>query len=599
VGVVNEAVEDGVGIGRIADRVVPALDRDLRGQDCGGTLVAIVDDLHQVTTLLGGKPGHGPIIDDEQLDPGELGEQPGGLAVDAGEGELVEKPGEPLITHREPVTRGLVAEGASDETLAGTGRAQDQNVVVLVQPTAAGEAVDQAAVETARGAVVDILEAGGLTQPGKAQALGERGVKYDPYSRTTISTTVAGILRGSRLVESLGAGERGELILAETCFYVEGGGQISDTGRIVGDDWEFRVDDTRQPIPGLIVHIGEVLRGTMRGGEIVRAEVDAPRRLNIMRNHTATHLLHAELRAVLGEHVQQAGSLVAPDRLRFDFTHTKPVTRDELARIEAGVNAAIFENYPVQPFSLPYREAIAKGAMALFTEKYGDVVRMMEIDGISRELCGGTHVERTGQIGLFRITSESSVGSGLRRIEAVTGPRAYAELQHANSQLERIGGKLRATPDDVEDKITSLLEQLDAKDKEIARLRREGAKRQAENVDALVQRVDGVNIIAQLVDAPTMDLLREHSDHLRNKLGSGIVAVGSLINGNPNMVVAVTPDLVERGYDARKIATASASKMGGGGGGRATLAQAGGRNADKLQDALNFVSQFVAQENKK
>jgi hypothetical protein len=161
---------------RLADHLVPSLDRDLRGQDCGGTLVAIVDDLHRVVTLLGGKPGPGPIVEDEQLDPGELGEQPGGLAIDAGKGELVEKPGQPLIAHREPVTRGLVAEGASDETLAGTGRAQDQDVVVLVQPTAAGEAVDQAAVETARGAVVDILEAGDLTQPGKAQALGERGV---------------------------------------------------------------------------------------------------------------------------------------------------------------------------------------------------------------------------------------------------------------------------------------------------------------------------------------------------------------------------------------------------------------------------------------
>lgn len=476
--------------------------------------------------------------------------------------------------------------------------------------------MDAAAFQIAR-ELYDALKASG--------ALPQTGVSYNPYQGTKVSTRVVGIVRDGELVDELGTGERGQVILADTCFYVESGGQISDTGNIMHlrddmssrilsrmrglrDDtsnapetirdpieWNFRVDDTRQPVPGFIVHSGEQSKGTAKVNDLVVAEVDAERRLNIMRNHTATHLLHAELRRVLGTHVHQAGSLVAHDRLRFDFTHTKPVAANELNEIESSVNTDIFKNDSVEPFVLPKEEAVARGAMALFGEKYGDTVRMMEIDGVSRELCGGTHVERTGQIGLFRIVSESSVAAGVRRIEATTGPVAYAELEKGIQILERVADQVNATPEAVEQKIASLMEQLDVRDREIVRLRRELAKRQAENVDALIQRVDGVQVLTHIVDAPNQDFLREQSDYFKTQIGSGIVALGAIINDKPSMIVAITPDLIERGYDAQKIVRASAPIMGGGGGGKPALAQAGGRDATKLRDALNQVVKAVAE----
>ena len=457
--------------------------------------------------------------------------------------------------------------------------------------------MDAAAFQNAR-ELYDELKARG--------ALPASGVKYNPYQGTKVDTRVVGIVRDGELVDELATGERGQLILADTCFYVESGGQISDTGSIIHlrdasvtfrdpIEWNFRVDDTRQPVPGFIVHTGEMFKGSARVNENVIAEVDATRRMDIMRNHTATHLLHAELRRVLGTHVHQAGSLVAPDRLRFDFTHTKPVASNELTEIESSVNTDIFKNDSVEPFILQKDEAIARGAMALFGEKYGDTVRMMEIDGISRELCGGTHVERTGQIGLFHIVSEGSVASGVRRIEAVTGPAAYAELQKGVAKLERLADQIKATPDQVEQKISGLLEQLDVQEKEIARLRRELVKRQTENVDAMIQHVDGVRVLTHIVDAPNQDLLREQSDFFKNKIGSGIVALGAVINDKPSLIVAVTPDLLERGFDATKIVRASAPIMGGGGGGKPSLAQAGGKDASKLQDALNQVIKVVAE----
>lgn len=431
------------------------------------------------------------------------------------------------------------------------------------------------------------------------------GVHYNPYEGTKVDTHIVGIVREGELADELATGERGQLVLADTCFYVESGGQISDTGIIVKMrdasltfrdpiEWSFRVDDTRQPVPGFIVHIGEMVKGSARVGERVVGEVDAERRMNIMRNHTATHLLHAELRRVLGTHVHQAGSLVAPDRLRFDFTHTRPVGAQELAEIESGVNNDIFKNDVVEPYVLPKDEAIARGAMALFGEKYGDVVRMMEIDGISRELCGGTHVANTGQIGLFHIVSESSVASGVRRIEAVSGRAAYAELHKGLAQLERVAEAVNSTPAQVDQKIGALLKQLDDKEKEIQRLRRDMAKRQAENVDALVQDLNGVRVLTNIVEAPNADALREQIDFLRDKLGSGIIALGAVMNGKPSMLVAVTPDLVAKGFDAQKIVRASAPVMGGGGGGKPTLAQAGGKDASKLQAALDQVLQVVA-----
>lgn len=456
--------------------------------------------------------------------------------------------------------------------------------------------MDAEAFQNARDLFDTLRQRGGLPAAG---------VIYNPYKGTKTDTRVVGIVHEGELADELSTGERGQLVLADTCFYIESGGQISDTGNILHlreeavsfrdpVEWDFRVDDTRQPVPGFVVHIGEMVKGSGKVGDKVVAQVDAVRRENIKRNHTATHLLHAELRRALGTHVHQAGSLVAPDRLRFDFTHTKAVAAKELAEIEAAVNADILKNDPVAPYVLPKEEAIARGAMALFGEKYGDTVRMMEIDGISRELCGGTHVEHTGQIGMFHIIAEGSVASGVRRIEAVTGPVAYGEMQKSVAQLERVADRVKTTPDQVEQKIQALMDQLDLKDKEISRLRREMAKRQAEDVDSLIRRVNGIKVLTHVVDAPTQDLLREQSDYFKSKLGSGIVALGAIINEKPSIIVAVTPDLIERGYDAQKIVRASAPIMGGGGGGRPSLAQAGGKDPSKLQDALDQVVKVVA-----
>ena len=353
----------------------------------------------------------------------------------------------------------------------------------------------------------------------------------------------------------------------------------------------------RAPVPGLIVHLGKVVKGNPRIGDAAIAEVDRLRRWDIMRNHTATHLLHHELRYVLGEHVQQAGSLVAPDRFRFDFSHNAMLTQDELNAIEQLVNDAVLADFPVAPFQMAYKDATAGGAMALFTEKYGERVRVMKVGDpgspFSQELCGGTHVNRTSQIGAFHIVSESSIGAGLRRIEAVTGRGAAKVMQESLARLERAAAYLRATPDQIEHKILALMSESEAQRKEIEQLRREVALRDAEGLLARVQQVGDVRVLAIQVEAANVDTLREMSDFFRDKLGSGIVVLGAAIDSKPSLLAAVTPDLVARGYDAGKIVREIAKVVGGGGGGKPNLAQAGGKDVSRLGDALALVVSVV------
>jgi alanyl-tRNA synthetase len=426
--------------------------------------------------------------------------------------------------------------------------------------------------------------------------LSRSGVKYDPYSETNIDATVAGLLIDQDLSETANESESVQIILNRTPFYVESGGQVGDTGRIVSanGDWVVEVEETRQPVAGLVIHLGSVVQGTPHAGDAARAEVNAGRRWDIMRNHTATHLLHAQLRMNLGTHVQQAGSLVAPDRLRFDFTHNKQVTPNELERIEGGVNEWILENYPVAPTILSYKEAIGRGAMALFTEKYGDVVRMMEIDGVSRELCGGTHVPDTSQIGIFHIVSESSIGSGLRRIEAVTGREASRQLRQDALRVQHLAEVLNATPQELELKASALRTRVEDQEREIMRFQRESAWRQAEGLLAQVQQVNGVRLIAAQVDAVNVEMLRELTDYFRDKMGSGVVVLGAAIGGKPSFVAQVTPDLVKKGYHAGNIIRQVAQAVGGSGGGKPNLAQAGGKDVEKLPAALALVKSLVS-----
>ncbi len=447
-----------------------------------------------------------------------------------------------------------------------------------------------------------------------ANKLPANGVAHDPYSRTEIETTVVGILRDGRLVDEAQTGDAIEIVLPATCFYAESGGQVSDIGRIVNyagavdgseleEDnvvWAIQVTDTRKPVPGLIVHVGKVVKGAPRVGDAAVAEVDRLRRWDIMRNHTATHLLHRELRYVLGEHVQQAGSLVAPERFRFDFSHNAMLTQDEIDSIEQAVNDAILADFPVTPFEMGYRDAVAGGAMALFTEKYGDRVRVIKVGDpgspFSQELCGGTHVQRTSQIGSFHILSESSIGAGLRRIEAVTGHGVAKLLQEELGRLDRTAAYLRVTPDQVDHKVLALMNESEAQRKEIERLRRELALRDSEKLLDRAQQVDGVRVLAAQVDVANTDMLREMSDWFRDKLGSGIVVLGAAIDGKPSLIVAVTADLVSKGYDAGKLIRPIANIVGGGGGGRPNLAQAGGKDVTRLAEAIAAAPRLIAKE---
>lgn len=440
------------------------------------------------------------------------------------------------------------------------------------------------------------------------------GVAHDPYSGTELETTVASFLRDGNLTDQVKVGDQVEVILPQTCFYVESGGQVSDVGRIVkyagvadgaeiedaNVEWAIAITDMRKPIPGLIVHVGKVVKGNPRVGDAVVAEVDRLRRWDIMRNHTATHLLHRELRYVLGEHVQQAGSLVAPDRFRFDFAHNAMVTQDELDRIEEMVNDAILADLPVAPFEMSYKDATAGGAMALFTEKYGDRVRVMKIGDpkkpFSQELCGGTHVSRTSQIGSFHILSESSVGAGLRRIEATTGRGVSKLLAEGLGRLERTAAYLRVSPEQVDHKVLELMSEREAQQKEIERLRRELAMREVDKLLDQVHQVNGVSVLSAQVEAANADMLREIGDWLKSKLGSGVIVLGAVIEDKPSLIVMVTPDLVAKGYDAVQIIRPIAKIVGGGGGGRATLAQAGGKDAMLLPEAIAQAASLVAKK---
>ncbi len=440
-----------------------------------------------------------------------------------------------------------------------------------------------------------------LDELKQTKALSETGVEHVYAESTEAQTKVVAILRNGQVVDTAEEEDEVELVLTTTPFYVESGGQVSDTGKIVRDDqWEVAVSDVRQPLPGLIVHIGKVAYGELRVGDVARAVVDAERRMDIARNHTATHLLHNALRRVLGEHVQQAGSLVAPDRLRFDFTHAAALSADELDRIQQLVNEAILADYPVHVVHTSYKEAIAQGAIALFGEKYGEQVRVLKIGDphqpFSQELCGGTHVSHTSEIGPFYILSESSVGAGLRRIEAVTGRVAQKLIQQRLRALDSSAACLGCSPDEVEQRIQALQDELQQQKREVARLRRQLAQRDFEALLSQVQEVQGVKVLAAQVEAANMDTLREMSDWFRDRIGSGVIVLGAVMDSRPGFVAAITPDLVERGLHAGQIVKRVAQVVGGSGGGKPTLAQAGGRDPSRIGDALSLVPGLVAEE---
>ncbi len=446
-----------------------------------------------------------------------------------------------------------------------------------------------------------------LLEALKAQGgLGPDGVEYLSREAAELETVVLAVLHDGQPVTQAAEGDQVEVVLAATPFYVESGGQVSDTGTIArynqGEQeprWEIQVTEMRQPVAGLIVHAGQVTTGRPQVGDPVWAVVDAERRMDIARNHTATHLLHSELRYILGEHVQQAGSLVTPERLRFDFTHGVMMTQEEIDAVEQSVNDAILANYPLEVTHTSYKEAVAGGAMALFGEKYGDQVRVIRIgdpgEPFSQELCGGIHIYQTGEIGLFRIVSEGSVGAGVRRIEAVTGHAAFQLVQKRLNVLDAAATHLGCPPEEVERAVLRLMGEIHDQQKVSAELRRGMARLEFEAVLQGVREVAGVKVLAAQVQAADMDTLREMTDWCRTRLGSVVIVLGAVIDGKPNLVAAVTPDLVERGLKAGALIQQAAQVVGGGGGGRPTLAQAGGRDASRLGEALTLVPRLVEQ----
>ena len=441
------------------------------------------------------------------------------------------------------------------------------------------------------------LKADGVLSPG--------GVKHAYDDSAEIETTLAALILDGKAIQNAHVGDKVEVVLPETSFYVESGGQVADTGHISSyvegreePIWEIRIDDVRRPVPGLIVHIGEVLAGAPAVGDAAWAEVDEERRWDIMRNHTATHLLHSELRYILGEHVHQAGSVVEPDRLRFDFTHSTMLTQADLDAVEQSVNDAILADYPVHAHRSSYREAVSDGAMALFTEKYGDEVRVIQVgwegEEFSKELCGGTHVMRTGQIGLFHIVSEESVGAGVRRIEAVTGRGAQELVQSRLRLLDQTAALLRTPPEQLDRAVRNLYAELQTAQKENARLKGKLAFQQTEQLAADAIRVKDVAVVAAEVPGADMQTLRDMSDWLRNKLGSAVVILATAVDEKPQIIVAVTDDLVKRGLHAGELVKGVARVVGGGGGGKPSLAQAGGRDLSKLPEALAQAPDLVA-----
>jgi len=433
--------------------------------------------------------------------------------------------------------------------------------------------------------------------PVYLEVVGEQTTVFDGYAQVrSEGCQIVALVHKGQIVNDVKPGEEVEIVLQHTPFYAESGGQVGDTGHFLapGSDHEVaHITDTYRPVSAVIAHRA-VARDAIRAGDIVTAVVDAERRDAIRRNHTATHLLHAALRKTLGTHVKQAGSLVAPDRLRFDFTHYAGVDEQDLLDIEDLVNEHVLANEEVNTNVMDIDSAVNSGAMALFGEKYGDEVRVVSVaDGsFSKELCGGTHVRRTGDIGLFKVITEGSVAAGTRRIEALTGEGVLKQLREASEKLTQLSQALRAKPEELVTAAERLAESEKKLRKQLESQQMKQAASQAGDLVEQAKDVKGVRVIAARVDVPDRAAMRQMVDNLRPKLGSGVIVLGSVADGAVALVVAVTKDLTDR-LDAGKIVREAAKIIEGSGGGRKDLAEAGGKNPERLDDALRIVPGIV------
>ena len=433
--------------------------------------------------------------------------------------------------------------------------------------------------------------------------LGLSSSEFVGYELTEQESKIVAILSGGVSVDHATQGQQVEIVISQSPFYAEGGGQLGDRGLISGPNGVVAVEDTQSPVAGLIVQRGTVEQGEISVGDVVTASVEVARRLDSSRNHSGTHILHAALRSVLGAHVRQAGSFVAPERLRFDFSHVSALTRDELLSIQSLANDKVRGNLTVSSHETSYSEAVREGALAFFGDRYGEVVRVVTMapaphsmeDAFSVEVCGGTHVSATGQVGTLAVLGESSIGGGMRRIEAVTGRAAEELFVQQSDHLEAISQKLQTPVADLEARLDSFVQENEDLRKQLEGFQKTSLRGEAEELLSQIQDVDGVKVVAGRTSAGGPDGMREMADFLRDKLGSVVVALAAVVEGSPILITMVTPDLVERGLHAGNIARDTAKVMGGGGGGRPEMAQAGGKQPEKVDEALNGVPSLVRQ----
>jgi alanyl-tRNA synthetase len=453
--------------------------------------------------------------------------------------------------------------------------------------------------ERARGSQRVVTGSAQLTGAGKltptAEVL-EKQTHFVGHRKYSSRSKVWDLISCANSVRDVSAGNEVDVILDKTPFYGEMGGQVGDTGEINSQKGKVVVINTFRASPDIIIHRGKVVEGSISKGDEVEVKIDVARRLDIARNHTATHLLQAGLRQVLGGRVYQKGSLVEPERFRFDFSHLSPITEEELERSQRQVNEWIRQDLEVKTKTLPYAEAVAVGAIALFEEKYGEEVRMLTIGepAISKELCGGTHVKSTGEIGIFLISSASSIGTGLHRIEAVTGREAESLIESRLTVLEELAKEMEGSLEEVPDKVKALIGELEAERKRGLSLERELSRRIVDDLPDQAEQVSGVTVLAARVPALTMPILREMGDILRDRLKSAVIVLATAYNDKPSFLAMVTPDLVARGLHAGDIISQVAKVTGGGGGGKAAMAQAGGKDASKVDEALKLAKSVVA-----
>jgi len=429
-----------------------------------------------------------------------------------------------------------------------------------------------------------------------AEGLDYRGprTRFDGYDTLIEDATVVALYRDGTAVDALSAGQSGVAVLDRTPFYAESGGQVGDRGELAAERAIFSVHDTQKIQPDVYGHHGELRAGALKLGDTVSARVDSHARARAAWNHSATHLMHAALRRVLGEHVTQKGSLVDPERTRFDFSHPQPMTDEEIHTVESLVNAAIRANYPVVARIMGYDEAIRSGAMALFGEKYGDEVRVLSMGDFSTELCGGTHVARTGDIGFFKIVSESGVAAGIRRVEAVTAEGALAYTHEMEARLAEAARALKAPAAEVPAKIAQILDNVRALEKELARLKGKLASSQGGDLAAQAVEVNGANVLAATIEGADAKVLRETIDKLKGRFKSAAIVLGSVEGGKVTLIAGVTSDLTDR-IKAGELVNHVAAQVGGKGGGRPDMAQAGGNNPAALPAALQSVRSWVAE----